>query len=240
MKENGIEDLIQNPFGVSESLNWYSWFVALYIFCMIILPLISRWLDKKPILATIGFTIAFYAIEVAIHALPMWESNKWLYSLFNNCMLMRTVLLGYYCAKQQVFQKIRIPRHWAMALVGVLLIVLALVGYALCGAIAGVSLFIIYAPIAILGILLISHSCRATVIKKVLISLGNLSVYMWFFHALFFTDIVRSIYQPFILVSDNIFIITIWTILLTYLCSSILKWIVDRVENSLNKIFNNT
>lgn len=237
LKENGVEDFIQNLFGVSESLNWYSWFVALYIFCMIVLPLISRWLDKKPILATIGFTIAFYAIEVAIHALPMWESDKWLYSLFNNCMLMPTVLLGYYCAKQQVYQKIRIPRHWAMALVGVLLIVLALVGYALCGAIAGFSLFIIYAPIAILGILLISHSCRATVIKKALTSLGNLSVYMWFFHALFFTDIVRSIYQPIILVSDDIFIVTIWTILLTYLCSWILKWIVNRVEYLLSHLF---
>ena len=204
---------------------------------MIVLPLISRWLDKKLILATIGFTIAFYAIEVAIHALPMWESDKWLYSLFNNCMLMPTVLLGYYCAKQQVFQKIRIPQHGTMALIGILLIVLAFVGRAVCGAIAGFSLFIIYAPIAILGILFISHSCRATVIKKVLTSLGNLSVYMWFFHALFFTDIVRSIYQPIILVSDNIFIVTIWTILLTYLCSWILKTFVERIEGYFNRLF---
>ena len=150
---------------------------------------------------------------------------------------MPTVLLGYYFAKQQVFHKMRIPQHWSMALVGVLLIVLALVGYALCGAIAGFSLFIIYAPIAILGILFISHSCRATVIKKALTSLGNLSVYMWFFHALFFTDIVRSIYQPFILVSDDIFIVTIWTILLTYLCSWILKTFVERIEGYFNRLF---
>ena len=68
---------------------------------------------------------------------------------------MPTVLLGYYCAKQQVFQKIRIPRHWAMALVGLLFILFAFVGRAICGAIAGFSLFIIYAPITILGILLI-------------------------------------------------------------------------------------
>ena len=76
MKENGVEDFIQNLFGVSGSLNWYSWFVALYIFCMIILPLISHWLDKKPILATIGFSIAFYLLEVAIHAFPVWKATK--------------------------------------------------------------------------------------------------------------------------------------------------------------------
>ena len=203
---------------------------------MIVLPLIHRWLDKKPILSTVGFSIAFYLMEIAIHALPVWESNKWLYSLFNNCMLMPTVLLGYYFAKQQVFQKMRIPQHWSMALVGVLLIVLALVGYALCGAIAGFSLFIIYAPMAILGILVIFNSFKMPIISKVLTSLGNLSVYMWFFHALFFTDIVRTIYQPFILVSNNIFIITIWTILLTYLCSWILKTIVERIEGYFNRL----
>ena len=203
---------------------------------MIVLPLIHHWLDKKPILATIGFTIAFYLMEVTIHALPIWESNKWLYSLFNNCMLFPTVLLGYYFAKQQVFQKMRIPQHWSMALVGVLLIVLALVGYAVCGAIVGFSLFIIYALIAVLGILVIVNSCKMPIISKVLTSLGNLSVYMWFFHALFFTDVVRAIYQPFILVSDNIFIVTTWTILLTYLCSWILKSIVERIEGYFNRL----
>ena len=129
----------------------------------------------------------------------------------------------------------RIPQHWSMALVGVLLIVLALVGYAVCGAIVGFSLFIIYAPMAIFGILVIFNSCKMPIISKVLTSLGNLSVYMWFFHALFFTDIVRTIYQPFILVSDNIFIITIWTIILTYVCCWILKTIVERIEGYFNR-----
>lgn len=148
---------------------------------------------------------------------------------------MPTVLLGYYFAKQQVFQKMRIPQHWSMTLVGVLLIVLAFVGRAVCGAIAGFSLFIIYAPMAILGILVIFNSFKMPIISKVLTSLGNLSVYMWFFHALFFTDIVRTIYQPFILVSNNIFIITFWTILLTYVCSLILKIIEEKIEGYFNR-----
>lgn len=148
---------------------------------------------------------------------------------------MPAVLLGYYFAKQQVFQKMRIPQHWSMALLGVLLIVMASVGYAVCEAIAGFNLFIIYAPMAILGILVIFNSCKMPIISKVLTSLGNLSVYMWFFHALFFTDIVRTIYQPFILVSNNIFIITIWTILLTYVCSLILKIIEEKIEGYFNR-----
>lgn len=228
--ERGTEDFIQNLFGVSESMNWYSWFVSLYIFCMIVLPLIHRWLDEKPVLATIGFSLAFYVLEVGIHCLPFWESNLWVHSMFSNCMLMPTVLLGYFFAKQQVYQKIRVPKHWLMFFAGIILIVLAFVARAYCGAIVGFTLDIVYAPMAILGILIIFNTCRLQVTSKVLTGLGNLSVFMWFFHAIFFTDVVRTIYQPFILVSNSIFIVTFWTILLTYACCLILKKGVDYVE----------
>lgn len=238
ISERGVEDFIQNLFGVSGSLNWYSWFVALYIFCMIVLPLVHRRLDKKPILATIGFSLAFYVLEVSIHTLPVWESNKWLYTLFNNCMLMPTVFLGYYFAKHQVFQKIRIPKHWTMVFVGAAFIILAFIGRTVFGSVAGFNMYVIHATLCILGILIIFNSCKLPITCKVLTALGNLSVYMWFFHALFFTDVVRTIYQPIILVSDNIFIITLWTILLTYACSWILKWVVDRIENIFSKAIN--
>lgn len=235
ISERGVEDFIQNLLGVSSSLNWYSWFVSLYIFCMIVLPWIHRWLDKKPILATIVFSIAFYVLEVGIHTLPNWESNKWVYSLFNNCMLMPTVLIGYCFAKQQVFQKVQVPKHWSMGIAGLVLIVLAFIVRAYCGAVAGFNLDIVYAPSSILGILIIFNICKLQITSKVLTNLGNLSVYMWFFHALFFTDVVRTIYQPFILFSDNIFIITLWTILLTYACSWVLRWSVFKVEGCLDK-----
>lgn len=202
---------------------------------MIVLPLIHRWLDAKPLLATIGFSLVFYVLEVGIHTLPFWESNKWVYSLFNNCMLMPTVLLGYYFAKQQVFQKLSIPNHWSMPIVGIALIVLAFFGHVVCGSVAGFNMYVIHATLCILGILIIFNSCKLPILSKVLTNLGNHSVYMWFFHALFFTDIVRTIYQPLILVSDNIFIITIWTILLTYVCSWILKSVVDRIESCRKK-----
>lgn len=230
IKERGAEDFIQNLFGVSESMNWYSWFVSLYIFCMMVLPLIHRFLDKKPILATIGFSILFYLLEVGIHTLPTWESNRWLYTMFNNCMLMPTVLLGYYFAKQQLFQKVCVYQHWSMAVVGLLLILLAFVGRAVLGSIAGFNLYVVHATMAILGILIIFNTCKLPLTTKVLTALGNLSVYMWFFHALFFTDIVRTIYQPFIRISDNIFVVTIWTIILTYVCCWPMKKLIERID----------
>lgn len=112
----------------------------------------------------------------------------------------------------------------------------AFIGRAVCGNIVGFNLDFIHATVTILGILIIFNSCNLPVISKILTSLGSLSVYMWFFHALFFTDVVRAVYQPFILVSDNIFIITLWTIILTYICSWILKKKVDCVEVSISKL----
>lgn len=236
LKANGIEDFVQNLVGVSESLNWYSWFVALYIFCMIVLPLIRPWLDKRLVMATIVFSFTFYVLEIVIHALPIWDSNKWLYSLFNDCALMPTVLLGYYFAKQQVFQKMQVPKHWTMSIVGLSIIVMVFAVRTVCGAIAGFNLDIIYAPLSILGILIVFNTCKLPITSKVLTVLGNHSVYMWFFHALFFTDVVRKVYQPLILVSENIFIITFWTILLTLACSWVLKKAVDGVEYIFSKL----
>lgn len=50
---------------------------------------------------------------------------------------------------------------------------------------------------------------------------------MWFFHGLFFTAAVRSVYQPFIMVSTNLWIISLWTIVLTYICSVVIKKVVE-------------
>lgn len=233
--DRGFEDFVQNLFGVSESLNWYSWFVAFYIYCMIVMPIIHRWLDSYLLKGTIGFIAAFYFFEVVIHSLPFWESNYWVHSLFNCCLLMPTVLLGYYFAKRRIFQMISIPKHWSMAIVGLAMIAFAFGARAMKGSILGFKLDFFYAPISILGILIIFNTSELPFIRKMLISLGNHSVYMWFFHALFFTDVVRVVYQPLILVSDNIFIVALWTIVLTYLCSWGLKKVDDGIRKQVRK-----
>lgn len=57
--------------------------------------------------------------------------------------------------------------------------------------------------------------------------LGDKSVYMWFVHALFFTAATRPVYHKFVMISDNLWIVAIWTILLSYIVSYVLKKIVE-------------
>lgn len=221
---NGLENFIQELCGVSSKLNWYSWFVYLFIFAMIVMPFMSRVIDRKPLLFTAISIVVFYIFECIIHTLiPDFADRPWIHALFFCCEMMPTILLGYYFSKAQVFSRIQIPKHWSMAVVSLLIILLVLILRAKCGAILGFNFDFLYAPIAILSILVIFNVCKVKYTRKVFISLGNASVYMWFLHALFFTSPVRSVYQPMITISNNIWIVTLWAIVLTFTISWMLK-----------------
>lgn len=46
-------------------------------------------------------------------------------------------------------------------------------------------------------------------------------------HALFFTAATRPVFAKFVLISDNLWIIALWTIVLCYICSAVIKKIVE-------------
>ena len=85
----------------------------------------------------------------------------------------------------------------------------------------------IYAPIIIYCILIVFTVNNLRYLKVIMKQLGDKSVYMWFIHALFFTKATRPIYHKFIMISDNFGVIALWTIVLSYLISCILKQIKD-------------
>ena len=53
--------------GVNSQLNWFSWFVAFYIFAMITMPFVGRLIDKKPLLYSLVCIGAFFTGGVALH-----------------------------------------------------------------------------------------------------------------------------------------------------------------------------
>lgn len=44
-----LQLFILNMFGINSVYNWFSWFVSFYIFSMIVLPLIGKLIDNKPV-----------------------------------------------------------------------------------------------------------------------------------------------------------------------------------------------
>ncbi len=71
-------------------------------------------------------------------------------------------------------------------------------------------------------------------VKAVMIKLGEVSVYMWFFHALFVTKVVSWFYQPAITIFSDVNLVVLWAIVLTFFASWLIKTIVDGVVNLLS------
>lgn len=225
---SGGEDLLLNMFSIKSTLCWVSWFVHFYLWAMIVMPFIGRLIDKKPILFSIIFIIGAFLSEVVLHQfIPEYKNNNWLQALFNCLLQTPCMILGYLFSRKQWFQRIPIPRHWVVIYIAILITILTLWMRHKIGSIYGFNMDFFYAPLVIFCILAIFNQYRMTFFSRIMAELGDKSVYMWFFHGLFFTAATRGIYQQIILISDNLWIIAIWTIIITYIGSALIKKAVE-------------
>lgn len=225
--------LVLNAIGINSELNWFSWFVAFYIFAMIVMPFVGRLIDRKPILWSIVSITCFYGIGAALNRLyPSYTENDWLQRLFDCCMHTPCMILAYLCARKNWIQKIQFPDSKWMSLGALVLLMAVLFTRRHLGSVLGFNFDFFYAPIFIVAILVIANQVNCTPLSNVFVLLGKTSVYMWFFHALFFTQATRNIYQPFVAISDHLWVNTIWTIVLTFLCS----WTLMKAEGGFEKL----
>lgn len=229
----GAKMILLNMFGINSEYNWYSWFVAFYIYCMIIMPFISKVIDKKPIIVTIGFIILAYVLEAAVHSLPNWSENDWTQRLFDCLLCTPCMLLGYLFAHEGWFTKIQIPKNCFILFLATLIMVIVFVMRSNIGAVAGFGLDFFYAPLFILAVLIVFNLYELPILSRALSVLGEVSVYMWFFHALFFTEVVKAVYEPVVKISDSLWIGTPWTIILTFVCSLGISKMVTFIQSKI-------
>lgn len=232
----GADLLLLNLIGVNSEYNWYSWFVAFYIYCMLIMPFISKMIDRKPITATICFVVLAFILEVGVHAIPNYAENDWTQRLFDCLLCTPCMLLGYLFAHEGWFSCIKIPKNPSMLFLAILIMVIDFVMRNFIGAVAGFGLDFFYAPLFILAVLIVFNLYELSILSKMLSAFGDVSVYMWFFHALFFTTAVKALYEPLITISDSPWIMTPWTILLTFICSWLISRAVEKTQSLLVKV----
>lgn len=119
-------------------------------------------------------------------------------------------------------------------LLGILLIIISL----FLRSIPYGSLFeLILTPTFIYGILLLFQDNEDKIYSRILIALGIASVWMWFLHGLFFTKEIRHIYQPLIMISDNVWIISLWVILLSYVTAVLMMKSHKKIEKWIKSLF---
>ena len=99
-------DLVCNLLGLSETLNWYSWFVFFYILSILTLPNLHKVYLCFPKSGWLVSIVVFYIFSVAIHFIPNWEGNVLLQNIFTFTTLVPVVIVGYMCAKWNHEEKI--------------------------------------------------------------------------------------------------------------------------------------
>ena len=220
--------MILNLFGLEETLSWVSWFIYLYIWAMTVMPFMSRLIDKRPIICSLACAIISWGLMVVIHQfIPDFFNQLEWKTLFSCLSWTPTIILGYLFAKKQLFQKMRIKNHKAIPYVAIMLILGVLYAKNIFTGFLIFNADILYATVIIGCILIIFSQYELKWASRLFQEFGDKSVYMWFVHALFLTAATRHVYQQFIIVSDNLWIIAIWTILLSYIISLIIKKIVE-------------
>ncbi len=239
-----FKTLFYNLFGIDSHYNWYSWFVYFFIYAMLVMPFISRFIDKKPLRNTaIAVIVAAFLIG-AVHEvprvssmlfgihLPPTEQMRLVYALYNSLLMTPCMLLGYLFARNGYYERIRVDKCSKGLTLAICLIVLLLTF--VLRRYVKIYHFPIHKdffqiPFLIGAIVLLFNKFRWDALRRVLVKMGELSVYMWFFHALFFTTPVRWFYQPMITIFGHINLVVLWAILFTFIASWIIKTIVDWV-----------
>ena len=101
-----LPEFIYEMFGMQEELNWYSWYVYVYIFALLLFPLVHPLIDRKPLLWTLALAFVGLLVEVAVHTIPGWAETPILHSIFSFFLYWPVLLAGYYCSSTNFFSKL--------------------------------------------------------------------------------------------------------------------------------------
>lgn len=175
IKEIEIGNLILNMIGVNSSLNWFSWFVTFYIYAMVVMPFISRFIDKRPIPGALTCITVAFACEVTLHELyPDYIDNDWTQRLFDCLLQTPCMILGYLFAKRRWYLKVKVPQTRVLSLPiaiacgGIILVIRSLYPHIL-----GFNMDFLYAPMLIFLILVVANQIHSKVVSKTLTTLAK-------------------------------------------------------------------
>lgn len=243
----GIKIAVFNLFGIDSSYNYYSWFVYFFIYAMCVMPFVSRFINKRPILNAIIVMILASFLMVLVHEIPRGLAfidiefpdvvdNKPHMALFNCLMMTPIMVMGYLFAHQGYYERIKCSAFSkSTAIVVCPLVVLG------CLVLRHYTFFewnpfdldIFYAPMVIGAIVVLFNNYKWLFFRKTMRKIGEVSVYMWFFHALFYTKAVRWFFQPAITIFNDVNLVVLWTIVFTFFVSWLIKSTVGVVIKKL-------
>lgn len=215
---------IREMFGIERNIMRFAWYVPLYIIIMLLLPFMSKYIDRKK--DGLFFLFTFFIVAISWVIAHNTDNNS--LTFITKEIIVKHVpiaILGYYFAKKNylniLYNKININSLKIVAFL-FLFIVFHTVFYNL-----GKYILV---PVYIILIKKLHLNYKSN-IGKVVMFLARHSMNIWFFHCLFFAVATRDIFQKYAFIFHNPILVVCWIL---FICS-ILSMVITPVQDSINK-----
>lgn len=178
--------VLLNLFGLSSAYSCANWYVYFYIYAMLVLPLLAWLIDRNGV-----WTVLLSVVVCGLASFLLKSDNLWL-KVVRECLFYTPVLaVGCYLAQLGV----SFIKHRFSTIELVLVLALVLAAGCMSRDIYGFCTFTVLIPVmAWMMVALLRHQGLLS-LRAVLIKLGQLSLYMWFVHSVFFSSMTRSLFQ---------------------------------------------
>lgn len=219
------QTILYNLAGLKFQYNCASWFVLFYVYAMLAIIPLSRMADAKPYM-TLLLSIVIFGIAATF--IPAGK-NIWCSALNRCCFYTPVLVAGYVAAKMEWIKRVpNVPSYVYLVLACFVLIARCLVY-----SVKGFSADTVLAPVFILAI--VAYLNKAEMVgwvRKSFERLGQVSMYMWFLHAVFFSDYTKAIFQERQIWINNPFAVFIITTVVSYMLAVSAVNICKRLSSS--------
>lgn len=228
-------DIISEAFGIDTPVMKFCWYVSFYIISMILLPFIYKFIDKSLILAVVsGVIVPILFFSVLKLLVP---SKSGLQLLFNNLKhWFPCICIG------AIFNRYNLFRYFSVYTLRINRWIILFAAFAICniGRYFISALDILYCSVLVFAIVNI-HFVSNSIITKILVSIGKVSINMWFLHCILFNSITTNFFQPLIYWPKNPVLIYIWGVIVFYVLANIFTIIDKKVAKTIivKKFLNN-
>ena len=245
LKDFGLEF-----FAINFLLMRFCWYVLFYIIVMLLMPLISKFLDKCNIIESLLITVILVLIFQCILVANI-NCAKIVDITYNLGRFFPVVLIGYVCAKHSVFYTIDenfiknrymkfilclIPIYFVLKLRQLFPNILIFnIQYIEQYYPVNLTLDIVYIPILLYLIKTIIETKRRY-FAKIIAFVGKYSLLIWFIHCIFF-NVSQSIFMPILFFNSNPIIITLWGLLLSLIVAMMINPLISILIKYKNKLF---
>ena len=239
---SGWKMMLYTLLGFDIKYFFYNWFIYVFIYAMLVMPLFSRFIDKNPLRNSLIAVAVLYVMQLIAHNLiyPFLESldlKMYNYIIYNCLSLSPLIFLGYLFAHEHYFERIRVDNlsKPLVAVVSLLTIISMIYIDSKFRLRFGFLFEFFYVPLLVGAIAVLFSKFSFKYLKPLMVKLGWASMYMWFLQALFHTPIVRTVYQPIVTIFNDINLVVIWTMVVLFFAAWLLRSIVDYILSLLGR-----